>query len=150
MVEYISADKTYPLRQIVLRPNLPLSSCYFDGDHNPETRHLAYCKEGHVLSIISVMENISPITQNMALQLRGMATHPEFQGQGLGEKLIKRILSDFESSSHSHIWCNARTGAMRFYEKNRFQKYGRIFQIEGVGEHQIMFYKWDSKMLECE
>ena len=39
-VKQIDAKDTYNIRNKILRPGLPVESCYFDGDNDDQTFHL--------------------------------------------------------------------------------------------------------------
>jgi ribosomal protein S18 acetylase RimI-like enzyme len=66
---------------------------------------------GGVVSVASVYR------EGRSARLRKFATATEFQGRGIGTKMLKHILSDLESKGVSHFWCDARESAMGFYER---------------------------------
>lgn len=72
-----------------------------------------------------------------------MAVNPDYQGKGLGEKLLSYgmgfIFSNFEQEI-DHFWCNARVSACSFYEKYGFKISSEPFHIEGIGKHFVMKY----------
>jgi len=72
-------------------------------------------------------------------QLRGMATHPDFQGMGLGAKLVRFLSTYLKEQGADYIWCNARVIAFPFYQKMGFQFLSDAFEIPGVGVHRAMY-----------
>ena len=65
-----------------------------------------------------------------------MAILPELQSAGLGTLLFSEALRQLEGK---RIWMNARLKAVGFYEKFGFKKWGGVFEIKGVGSHQVLF-----------
>lgn len=126
----------YPLRSSVLRPGLPLASCFFDGDDLVDTRHFALY-DGDVIVAIASTLNRSFDEGNDAWQLRGMATAPGRQGQGMGSILLQGVL-DVSARHVGELWCNAREEAVPFYRRHAFECISDRFLIEGVGPHFMM------------
>lgn len=140
-IKEILASDTYAVRNAVLRKGKPIETCMFPGDELPTTKHFGLFHED-VIGIISLFENKNPnFSTPIQIQIRGMAILQEFQGLGLGEKLIESCEEYLKSEKETLIWFNARESAVGFYEKLGYQTFGFVFEIEGVGKHLIMFKK---------
>jgi GNAT superfamily N-acetyltransferase len=138
-VKQIDAKDTYQIRSKVLRQGLPIESCYFDGDSDELTFHLGAYIDDKLASVASFYLNRhESFEQEYQFQLRGMATLPNYQGQGLSSALLKTAFPLIKKNHINLLWCNARVGAIGFYEKVGFEKKSDEFEIEGVGTHILM------------
>lgn len=61
-------------------------------------------------------------------QLRGAATHSNFQGRGVGQTMIGAGISECFRRGASIIWCDGRSSAKTFYERLGFISDGAEFQ----------------------
>ncbi len=138
----IKTEETYPLRQLVLRTGLPLETCYFRDDENTSTFHIAIEDNG-IIKCIASFYQVQPneVQATTPYQLRGMATHPSSQKQGLGAQLIKFSIEELKKRNCDVLWCNARVSAQKFYEKMGFVCHGEVFDIPTVGAHIVMYLK---------
>ena len=136
----IDPETTISVRSVVLRPNRPIETCYFEGDNLPATTHFGYYTESELVGIVSVFQkNNSTWDSKSQLQIRGMAVLPSFQQKGIGESLLKQAISFALENEIQLIWFNARKNAVPFYEKNGFHTIGAAFEIESVGTHYLMY-----------
>ncbi|KAB2862631.1 MAG: N-acetyltransferase, partial [Exiguobacterium chiriqhucha] len=72
-LQEVGLEAVIPLRHEVLRPGLPVETCYFEGDDAETTRHFAWVEDGRVVSIATVMEVGRDFDgQTVPYQLRGM------------------------------------------------------------------------------
>ncbi|MBT4792770.1 MAG: GNAT family N-acetyltransferase, partial [Halobacteriovoraceae bacterium] len=109
-VKQIDAKDTYQLRNIVLRPNLPVKSCHFDHDKDESTFHLAAYIDDKLASIASFyMLNNDKLDDNFQYQLRGMATLVEYRAQGLSSALLRTAFPLIKKNHINTLWCNARS-----------------------------------------
>ena len=126
------AEALVPLRWQVLRPGRPESAARFAEDVAPGSAHFAaLTADGMVIGCASVIE------KDGGLQLRGMATAPEWQGRGVGRALLEAVQAH-ATTRHLPLWCNARVSAVGFYEKSGWHTEGAVFDVPGVGPHFIM------------
>lgn len=138
-VRRISPKDTKLIRKKMLRPEGTLEDCSFEGDSADQTFHLGAFVDGKLVSIASFFFEKHPeIEGPHQYRLRGMATLPEFQNQGLSMALLKRGLPIIRQNLCTVLWCNARKTAVGFYEKNGFTQKGDFFEIEGIGQHLLM------------
>lgn len=137
-VKQINVEQTYPLRQLVLRPNRPLAACQFPDDYQTTTYHFGLItKQGEVVAIATFL-----LTEE-GYQLRGVACNPEIQNQGLGSQLLQGAYEQLANVGIQDIWCQARIRARNFYERLGFTTDGIIFEVPDVGPHVKMW--WTNK-----
>jgi len=139
-VRQIEAKDTYSVRNIMLRPGNLQDDCMFDGDNEEITFHLAGLIDERIVSVASFyFHSNDKIEEEFQFQLRGMATLAEFQGQGMSSALLSAAFPLIKQNHVKKLWCNARVGAVGFYEKVGFTKVnGEEFDIPGVGLHFLM------------
>ena len=133
-------DKIIDLRHDVLRPGLPKDSAMFEGDELPTTLHfLAYTPQLPSLPVCCVSYFLSDWEGIPVYQLRGMATKKDFQKMGIGKKLLL-FAEDFIRKQKSSVifWCNARSEAIGFYQKQGWACFGEEFDMPDVGMHRKM------------
>jgi GNAT superfamily N-acetyltransferase len=141
-IQKITSTETYPIRHIVLRAGKPIESCQFNGDELVSTLHFGYYLNHQIIGVISIFEiDNSHFIAQKSFQIRGMAVLPTFQKQGIGEALVKEAEKFCTTQKADLIWFNARTTAVGFYKKMRYEIVGAEFEINEVGPHFLMFKK---------
>lgn len=138
-VRKISVEQTWPIRNKILRPGLPLASCQFEEDCLSSATHFGCFLADEMTGIVSVYQ-ISPADPECqrGWQLRAMATLEEVRGQGHGAALIQAMERHLYSQQAQLAWCNARDSAVGFYQKLGYQITGKAFDVSGVGPHLQM------------
>ncbi len=140
IVKQIDAKDTYPIRSEMLRKDLPLDSCHFDGDNEDSTFHLGAYINDKLASVASFyLKNNEKFSEEYQYQLRGMATLHSYQGQGLSQALLRTAFPIIKANHVKLVWCNARIAAIGFYTKVGFEVASEEFEIPGVGTHKLMF-----------
>lgn len=152
VVKKIECSETLDLRQKVLRPFSERKECQFPEDQNPRGFHLGVLlNQQQLISIGSFHPAEVPAPLREALEsratpiiqrpyrLRGMATDPDFRGQGYGAALLKRGEQELRDLSCDFLWFNARQVAYKFYEGLGFKYFGEEFEMSGIGPHKIMY-----------
>jgi GNAT superfamily N-acetyltransferase len=141
-VKTITARETFPVRHQVLRKGRPMEDCHFSGDDLGTTFHLGAFEKEKLLGVATFLmnkdvqlEEIEPFKIHHCYQLRGMAVLEHLQGKGVGKLLIKTAESILKEKNIKVLWCNARTNAVSFYEKNGYVIVSDPFTIKNVGEH---------------
>jgi GNAT superfamily N-acetyltransferase len=127
-------DEILPLRHRELRPGLPLEAAVFDGDTDASTRHFGAFVDGAAVACASLMAR--PWHGEPAWQLRGMATRADVVRHGLGSALLRFV--EGAAGDPPLLWCNARLGAVPFYERQGWTVASARFEIAGVGPHHAM------------
>lgn len=138
----INHQDTYQIRTQVLVPDHDVKKAKFEGDDDEDISfHLGAFIEGKLVSVASFFYERNPLFPDQhQYQLRGMATLPEFQNQGLSKELLTMAFPIIKQNFCSLLWCNARLSAVGFYEKIGFQKLNdNIFEIPEIGKHVLMF-----------
>lgn len=141
-VRFIRTEDTYPLRLLVLRPGGVIEDTHFANDRLDGCFHLGVVAHEEIISIGSFYpEKHKGLKGWKQFRLRGMATHPDHQGQGAGEKLMRFGFDHLQAQKADLLWCNARIRAVPFYERLGLQVEGSAFEIEGIGTHYLMWRK---------
>lgn len=138
-IRFIRTEDTYPLRLLVLRPGGVVEDCHWANDRLEGSFHLAAQIGEHRISIGSFYPERHPqLLGWKQYRLRGMATHPDFQGQGAGKRMLEFAVEHLKAQNADRLWCNARIKAVPFYEKLGFLREGPEFDIPGIGGHYLM------------
>lgn len=141
-IQEITAIRTYPVRQAVLRAGKPIESCHFVGDKLPSTHHFGYFTANQLLGVISLFEaKNATFEQQKSFQIRGMAVLESHQKKGIGEALVREVETFCKKQKTTLIWFNARTSAVGFYKKMDYEIAGSEFEIKEVGPHFLMYKK---------
>ena len=135
----IKAIDTYPIRHKMLRPSGTMEDCMFQGDHDELTFHLGAFVDKKLVSVASFyFEKHPAFSEAYQYRLRGMATLPEYQGQGYSSALLRTAFPVIKQNQCSLLWCNAREKALGFYKKVGFNATGELFSIPNIGKHMLM------------
>jgi len=139
-VRKVTNTDTWPIRNEVLRPGLPVSSCHFAEDKLPDAVHFSSFAGRQQTGVVSAYPIAFPIDDSLAecWQLRAMATIPAVRGQGHGAALIHTLEGYLLEKCAQWLWCNARQEAIGFYRKLGFVERGDEFEIAGIGPHCAM------------
>lgn len=139
-IRFIKPPETHLLRQLVLRPGQPLDEMEWPQDEAADSFHLAMEDQGMILAVASFQkERHERLLGWKQFRIRGMATHPDHQGKGIGTQLLRFGLDHLRAMKADLVWCNARSGALRLYAKEGFAEEGGPFVLEGIGEHYLMY-----------
>lgn len=140
----IKAKDTHPIRHRMLRPNGSIEDCMFQGDNDEMTFHLGAFVDKKLVSVASFyFEKHPAFEETYQYRLRGMATLPEHQGQGLSSALLRTAFPVIKHNQCRLLWCNAREKALGFYLKVGFTQTGELFTIQNIGKHILMSVKID-------
>ena len=126
---------------------MPPESARFDGDEAETTLHLAALTAAasgrageEVVGCLSLMLN--SFNAEPAWQLRGMAVDGPHQRRGLGRELMMRAEEAVAAEGNAGwLWCNARTPAAAFYQKQGWAIVSEVFEIPTAGPHVKMSKK---------
>ncbi|MBC6613088.1 GNAT family N-acetyltransferase [Hymenobacter sp. BT507] len=119
-IQPITSAQTYPLRHQVLWPDKPLE--YVQLPEDAEGHHFgAYINE-ELVSVISLF-----VEARGEARFRKFATHPDFQGQGIGTALLTRVLDEATRLGAHSLWCDSRQSAADFYRRFGMQPEGEVF-----------------------
>jgi len=141
MIRFISTEDTLALRSAVLREGIEPQLCRFEGDEDQNTFHLGYFKDQELICTGSFHKQGKVGYKGTGYQLRGMATHFDYQGKGIGNQLLNFAIVYLRGQKINYLWCNARKNACRFYLGIGFEVISDEFEIEGIGPHREMYLK---------
>lgn len=138
-VKRISVEQTWPIRNEILRPGLPLESCQFEEDELADAMHFGSYLENELTGIVSVYQiNPAHVTNVSCWQFRAMATRDKVRGLGHGKALIVAMETYLLEQGADLSWCNARDSASGFYQTLGYTRVGEMFDIPTVGPHWLM------------
>lgn len=139
-IKQVHYTETYPIRQIILRPNRALETCFFQGDERETTIHFGLFFQNELVGIISLFKNENPLfEEEWQYQIRGMAVLENFQKYGFGKMLVRHSEEFLQKQNTKLIWFNAREVAVNFYKKQGYEIIGNAFDIPDVGVHFVMW-----------
>jgi ribosomal protein S18 acetylase RimI-like enzyme len=123
-IRKVTTTEVLPIRHLVLWPNKSLSFCEVEEDSS--ATHYGAFVDGNLICVASIYIN------GHEARLRKFATMPEYQGQGIGSKVIQKVVCDLKLANVNYFWCDARTSALPFYEKFGLRVEGEEFQKSDV------------------
>ena len=122
MIRLVDGRTTRPLRRAILRPSWP-EDAPIHGDDDPSAVHLAtYGDDDAIVAACILLPRPYPRQPDNdgTWQLRGMATADAVRGQGFGTALLEAALDEVRRRGGVLLWCEARSSALGFYERNGF------------------------------
>jgi len=111
------------LREEVLRRPLGLVLSDEDLAGEESQLHFGLFDSSHDLVACVVAVRLSPTEA----RIRQMAVSPRHQRKGLGQRVMREIENDLKTRGFEHLVMNARTSAVRFYEKLGYRPAGGEF-----------------------
>jgi GNAT superfamily N-acetyltransferase len=147
----ILPSQVLPLRAKVLRPNHPLMDCVFESDHAASAGHFGvFSSAEEIISVGTIYPELIPHdyirlldeTDVQFWRLRGMATDEAARGQGAGAAIlhacIEHVRKHRQPNRKALIWAHARTGAIKFYQRNGFEAVGEEYNLPPIGPHFLI------------
>ncbi len=139
-IHRITPEETYALRLMVLRPGGSIKDVQWPHDNDENAFHLGARNGAGLIGIGTFyQERHKGIKGTRQYRLRGMATHPEHRGRGAGGLIVRGALDELRRMGIPLVWCNARVNAVPFYEREGFVRHGELFELPGIGMHQVMW-----------
>jgi len=136
-VRVVESEETLDLRRRVLRPGWTLDQMREVSEDAPQ---VAVYLDGRLVATANVREEPMPGDPREGdWRLRGMASEPELRGRGYGATALRGALDHVRDSGGKRVWCNARTGAIGFYERHGFTVAGEEFDLPDAGPHYLAF-----------
>jgi GNAT superfamily N-acetyltransferase len=137
----IAAADTWPLRKRVLRPAAEGDAVVLGGDDDPRAMHAgARDRDGAIVGVATISPQACPWAADRpgAWRLRGMATAEGLRGLGVGALVLDAAVRHARAHGATVVWCNARIGALDFYERAGFTAAGERYVDPDLGPHVPM------------
>ncbi len=139
-IKIIKPSDLYHLRNVVLRPEHPIESTYYDKDYDKETIHLGVFKNEFLVCVGTFYpEELLGIYAHRPYRLRGMATSLKNRRKGYASHLMKKSFELLKLKGADFIWCKARIVAIPFYQSLDFNIIGERYDIPEIGMHYNMY-----------
>ncbi len=148
-VEQVADDRTWALRQSVLRPHQSVeqvaASDLLLATGPPPASFAALDARDEVVGTVRVAAGDPPaVVSGLALQgvggwrLRGMAVRADLRNGGLGNRLLDRAVAHVAGHGGGLLWCHARVPAMGLYRRAGFEVHGEPWEDSDIGPHVVM------------
>lgn len=148
MIRPVAPEATHALRAEVLRAGQPPETARFAAEFEPGSATYAAIDDGVVVSCAVVMPETCPELPDLGgrpWRLRGMATDADLRGTGIGRAVLDAVIGHVRAEGGTHVWCNARTPARRFYERAGFAVVGDGWIDPDIGPHVRMVLDLDRR-----
>ncbi|MGZ3891288.1 MAG: GNAT family N-acetyltransferase [Mucilaginibacter sp.] len=122
-IEQIRPELTWNLRQKVLYPAQKLYEMEMEEDL--DGIHFGAFTDNKLVAVVSLFP------KGDDFQFRKFAVDPYYQGKGIGNSLLTYIADFTKAEGGKRLWCNARSTATGFYDKNDFSHTGQFFSKNG-------------------
>jgi len=123
-IKRISWQQTLEIRQKVLWPNKSALSSKIKDDEI--ANHYGVFINNKLVCVASIF------IKNTTARLRKFATLTEYQGQGIGSKLLHHIIEQLTKHNVTVFWCDARKTAVGIYQKFNMNIEGNEFMKSGM------------------
>ncbi|BDU51350.1 GNAT family N-acetyltransferase [Haliovirga abyssi] len=124
IIKEANIEEVIKVRHIVMWPKKSIEFVKIPCDSNG--KHYGVYIGNKIVSVISIF------IKNEELQFRKFATLNEYQGQGIGTKLLKYIFEIALENNIKRIWCNARKDKSKFYTKFGMKNTDETFKKAGI------------------
>lgn len=140
VVKQVAVSEILAVRSAELFNGLTPESCIFEEDDEPDAKHLALYLGNEVIGCLSIFKASNEYFEDEnQFRYRGMAIAKKFQGNRLGNLLLNKADRIVDESDSDFIWMEARFAAVNFYRRNGYNVVGNPFDIEGFGQHLLMY-----------
>ncbi|MEH2460068.1 GNAT family N-acetyltransferase [Nostoc sp.] len=117
----------YYVRWLVLRKPLEMAQGTEQDNHEKDSFHLLAIVNERIVGSARLRE----VSGELGL-ISYVAVLPEFCNQGIGSKLIKKLIDKAQENKLKILSLRARTTALNFYEKLGFQKKSQVFDYLSI------------------
>lgn len=134
-IRAIAAAEARGLRHDVLRPHQPAREIVYPGEDAPDALTVGAFLGDRLVGVATVHPDPE---RRDAFRLRGMAVAADVRDRGVGSALLVRCIDHLGASDVALLWCNARTPAVRFYERHGFAVVSEPWEEPHIGPHVRM------------
>lgn len=131
-VRELAPAQTRALRQAVLRPHETVAQ--MAAEEPPGAVAFGAFSHGELVAV----GLIAPDGPAHSWRVRGMASAEHARRRGAGAAVLDALLGYARARGATRVWCNARLGAVGFYERAGFRVVSEVFEIARVGPHVVM------------
>lgn len=124
VIKEITSEETLAIRHKVMWPNK--SKDYVRIPNDSTGSHYGLFLNDKLISVISLF-----INDNSA-QFRKFATLTDYQGNGFGSVLLRKVIEIVKHDKVPKLWCNARIDKSEFYTKFGLKYTDIQFQRSGI------------------
>jgi predicted GNAT family N-acyltransferase len=128
-IKKVEVDDILEIRHKVLWPDK--SPDFVKVPEDDQATHFGLYDDGKLASVISLFPDAKSI------RFRKFATLPQYQNKGLGSTLLTHVIDYAREQQYEKIWCDARSSAMKFYERFDFERFSEPFFKEDVEYFKI-------------
>lgn len=109
-------------------------------DGSGDACHIIASVGGRVVGCGSAATSSLPGSTGQATRVYGVAVDPDFQGRGLGGRILEQLLARAARTGSPAVWANARESALPFYLDRGFQASGDPFTdpLSGLTDYRIV------------
>jgi N-acetylglutamate synthase-like GNAT family acetyltransferase len=129
-------EQTIALRNKVLRQPIGLKFTQAQLEAEASDFHLTLWKGPDLLGCLVLTPK-----ENGRIQMRQVAIEPDWQGKGIGRRLVEYAEQFARDKGFTTMFCHARVIAVPFYEKMDYQKVGEPFV-----EATIVHFEMEKKL----
>lgn len=135
LISYLSAEYTQiiDLRNRELRFPLGMELTQEDIDAEKDHWHVACFEENQIIGNVTLV----PL-KNMHIKMRQVCIDRDFQGKGIGTKMLIFCENFAKEKGYENIFCHARATATPFYIKHGYQMIGEPFEEIGILHYYMM------------
>ena len=134
VIRRVALEEIVDLRHVMLRQGLPREAAVFPGDEVPTNYHIGAFVSGKNVGCATF--HFSEWEGEPAWRLRGMATLSGHQKAGVGRAMLGFAEEMIRLESPVRLlWCDARTPAVAFYERQGWRVVSEEFFIPTAGPH---------------
>ncbi|WP_159466959.1 GNAT family N-acetyltransferase [Dyadobacter sp. 3J3] len=128
-IKKVAVEDILPIRHKVLWPDKPFEFVKVEGDE--QGIHFGLYVDSKLVTIISLF------AEGKSMRFRKFATLPEYQNRGLGKIMMMKVMDYAKKNDFESLWCDARTDALNFYERQGFKKFSEPFFKENIEYYKI-------------
>lgn len=125
LIEYASKDydDVIKLRYEILRKPLNLHFTAEQLAAEKDYFHLGYFKDEKLIACLMLVPE-----ENGKMKMKQVAVENEWQGKGIGAKLVSAAEKFASEKGFSIMYCHARDTAVPFYKKLNYKRVGEMFE----------------------